>query len=144
MNYIEPSELGAILRDAQARGCITDELVAVCEKIARGVAHRYGATFDADDIVQQFFFDLLRHGIDRIDANGNPFNYFTTMVRNTVYSARNKRRREEAVLESVKAYGSAFDGSFLSIQRDDEAFLAAKSSHYYKQYAKKGRQHEQM
>lgn len=105
---VDPKELNAAIAEAKAAGRLTERLAVLGMRIARGClsAEKFSgySAADREDIFGAWTVSFVKNW-QRLDSEGNPHAYITTMVANCwrmhERSAQRRLRRESAKAEAA-------------------------------------------
>lgn len=103
MIYCDKSELSDHIRDYQANKVITEPLLNVLYKIARGLQSKYHFPIESEDLVHDAVLTCLQK-LDRIDPAKNCFSYLTTICFN---SFRGQVRSQKTAFYGLLDYATA-------------------------------------
>ena len=103
--YITREELADAVRDAQAKGELTEELAELAMRVAwqylmREKFQGYSQQ-EKEDMLGDWAWIFVRRW-DRIKADGNPFSYITSMVTNSWRTGERGRQRRIRKHEALR------------------------------------------
>jgi DNA-directed RNA polymerase specialized sigma24 family protein len=117
---VDPTELNVAIAEAQRAGRLTERLAVLGMQVARGYLSSekfsgYSAA-DREDIFSAFTVSFVR-GWQKLDPDGNPHAYLSTMAANCwrmhERSAKRRLRREHAKAEAAYAEETERLGRFI-------------------------------
>lgn len=88
--YATRLQLAELVKQFQATGQMSPDLVTILDKIITGVAGRHGLKADLEDKRQEYYLLVLRKK-DNIKTEGNVFSYLTTCAVNCLRARQRQR-----------------------------------------------------
>jgi RNA polymerase sigma factor (sigma-70 family) len=93
-HYVTAPQLRAAIQNYRDTGILSPELTDYLQKIAVGVANKYGKDH-LEDAIQETWILFLRH-MDKVKLDASPFNYLSSIAHNAcrhAYRKQNNRTR---------------------------------------------------
>lgn len=112
-NYLNKTELQALVRQSQAAGQPLPDLLVAARLIMSGLAQRYRPA-DLDDLQQDFAIRIIEI-LPQLDSSKNVFSYLTTVALNLI------RHHQQGVNTRARRCRLATDAALEELHRRDAA-----------------------